>query len=155
MKLDDHSEWQYEDQMGRFGENPTLLTVVAKGLVTVGNMLFFVPSLLITGPVLLILTMMKQVVPGGVVLLLPFSLIWIVMVAMLIGTSWLWEKVPPLRLALIPVGVHLAWVGCVLVRTIPDDPEDRWAKHALADQWPLSFDLIRQLRERLGSDVDE
>ncbi|MDA0987748.1 MAG: hypothetical protein O2783_01150 [Chloroflexi bacterium] len=140
-------EWEYEDMMGRLGDNPTLLTVVAKGLVTIGNFLLLVPSLIITLPLLLILSIVKRLVPGGVLFLLPFSLIWAIIVTLLVSTSWLWEKAPPLRLLLIPIGVPLAWVGSIFVKAIPDDPSDRRAKLALADQWPLSFDLFRQMRE--------
>ncbi|MFC1974084.1 hypothetical protein ACFLU2_01870 [Chloroflexota bacterium] len=140
-------EWEYEDKMGRLGENPTVLTVAAKGFVTIGNIITL-PSLLLTMPIRVILTLTKRWVPGGVLFLLPFSLIWMGILAMLVGTSWLWDRAPFLRLVLIPIGVPLALIGVVMIRAIPDDPKDRWQKHAFADQWPLSVDLIRQWRKR-------
>ena len=146
----ERDEWTYEDMMGRLGDNPTVLTIVAKGLVTVGNLLLLLPSLVISGPILLVLSIAKRWVPAGVLLLLPFSLIWALVLAVLTATSWIWEKAPVLRLFLIPIGVPIAWLGSVLVRSVPDDPAARLEKLALADQWPLTFDLWRQLREHHG-----
>ena len=40
-------EWQSEDMMGRLGNDPTILTVVAKGMVTAGNLLLLLPSLVV------------------------------------------------------------------------------------------------------------
>ena len=87
-------EWEYEDMMGRLGDEPTILTVVAKGLVTVGHLLLLLPALVVTTPVHIILGLVKRWIPVGVLFLLPFSLVWALIVAMLTGTSWLWEKAP-------------------------------------------------------------
>jgi hypothetical protein len=145
------TEWAYEHMMGRLGDDPSFLTVVAKGLVTAGNSLLIIPSMVVATPVRLILGLVKNFVPGGVLFLLPFTLLWALILAVLTGTSWLWEKVPPLRLLLIVIGVPLAWFGCILIFMVPDPKEDALAKRALADQWPLTFDLWRQLREKTGN----
>ena len=78
------------------------------------------------------------------------SLVWIPIFGGLLGTSWAWMKVAPLRVVLLPVGLLLVFLGEVILMLapppIPADYQERWEKATLLEEWPLSwlvFDFFR------------
>ena len=78
-------------------------------------------------------------------ILLPLSLIWtVVFLGPLLGLSWLWDRVPLLRLPLAVIGIPLALLGSVFVALIPSmgEMESRQQKLYLCWAWPFSLDLM-------------
>ncbi|MEE9247287.1 MAG: hypothetical protein V3U79_01135 [Dehalococcoidia bacterium] len=78
-------------------------------------------------------------------LLLAFSIIWMPMLGMLMGTSWLWLKVPILRPVLLLPGLAVATLARVYVSLIPDMGEhyQKVLKMGFCDSWPHSLTLYR------------
>lgn len=86
-------------------------------------------------------------------LLIPLSLIWLCFLALLIATSWAWDKLsalrwPPLvaasRAILALVGLPLALVAQTYVALIPSmgDIEGRAEKLMLSGIWPFTIDYM-------------
>jgi hypothetical protein len=78
-------------------------------------------------------------------LLLPLSLIWIVVfLGPLLGMSWLWERVWPLRIPLAVIGVPLAVLGATYTSLVPSMGEfdSRATKHLICWTWPFSLDYL-------------
>jgi hypothetical protein len=92
---------------------------------------------------------------GGCLLALTFGLlailltmIWLPLYALLLGTSWLWLKAWYLRPLLILPGVLVSFVADVFVMLAPEPEKGvKWAKLALAHEWPLSWLLLRPPEE--------
>lgn len=88
---------------------------------------------------------------GGCLIALTFGLfalvltaIWLPFLGLLLGTSWLWLKAWPLRPILLIPGVLIATLSHVYVILAPEPERDaKWAKLALAEEWPLSWYLMR------------
>jgi len=79
------------------------------------------------------------------ILLLPFSVLWVVLfLGPLLLLSWLWNKVPLLRVPLAIVGVPLAVLGNIYVWLIPSmgELESRYAKIALCETFPYTYDCM-------------
>jgi hypothetical protein len=78
-------------------------------------------------------------------LLLPLSLIWVVVfMGPLLGMSWLWERVWPLRIPLAVIGVPLAVLGATYTSLVPSMGEfdSRATKHLICWTWPFSLDYL-------------
>jgi len=84
-------------------------------------------------------------------LLLPLSVIWAILLGLLLGTSWLWERAERLRLpplvalahiALAFVGIPLALLSEIYVSLVPSmgDFEGRLIKLVTCWVWPFSLD---------------
>lgn len=86
-------------------------------------------------------------------LLLPLSLVWLPFLGYLLGTGWLWIKIPVLRPFLIIPSVLVAVVGNIYVAFMPDMGErfQKQFKGVLCDSWPYSW-LIFQLSKELYRD---
>ena len=91
--------------------------------------------------------------------LLPFSLLWLILLGPLFATSWLWVKVPLLRpVLLLPGGVYSS-VLASYAGLMPEmgDWEARAMKQALCGAWPSTiyvFQADRALREALERHED-
>ncbi|MCH8153121.1 MAG: hypothetical protein IH830_12215 [Planctomycetes bacterium] len=88
-------------------------------------------------------------------LLLPISLVWvIVFLGPLLGTSWLWDKMPLLRLPLAMIGIPLALLASVYVCLMPSmgEFESRYAKLRICWTWPFSLDYVRYSGGKLDDD---
>lgn len=87
-------------------------------------------------------------------LLLPISIVWlIVFLGPLLALSWLWLRVPPLRLPLAVLGVPWAIVGRIYVQLMPSmgDMYGRVQKLLIAETWPYSLQFWRWDIARQGS----
>lgn len=83
------------------------------------------------------------------ILLLPLSLVWLPFLGFLLGTSWLWLKVPVLRPFLIIPGALLGVVGATFVAFVPDMGErfQKQLKGVCCDSWPYSWLIYRLSKE--------
>jgi hypothetical protein len=99
-------------------------------------------------------------------LLLPLSIIWMVLLGLLLGTSWLWERAeclgfgPLVVLAHIPlavVGIPLALVSETYVSLVPSmgEIESRYTKLVTCWVWPFSLDYWRFRIRRSPVDTPE
>ncbi len=79
---------------------------------------------------------------AAVPLLLALSIVWIVVfLGPLLALSWLWLRLPLLRVPLAVVGLPFAVLGYALVFVVPETPEDvdaKLSKLLLAIMWPYS-----------------
>ncbi len=79
-------------------------------------------------------------------LLFPMSFIWIVFfLGPLLGLSWVWEKVPFLRVPVAILGIPLAFIGNTYASFIPSmgELDSRVSKLLLSESWPYSLDCWR------------
>ncbi len=136
------SDMQYRCQLARANRPTDIVTITAeflvKGLTTVLGVVLLPLEVLTTGlgGCLIALTF-------GVLYLL-LSLIWLPVLGLLLGTSWLWLRAWYLRPVLLLPGVIIAVVADVFVMLAPEPERD--AKHAklcIAGEWPLSWYLLR------------
>lgn len=76
-------------------------------------------------------------------LLFPMSLIWTVLfLGPLLGLSWLWRKLPFLRIPLAIIGIPIAILGSVYTAMMPSmgEIESRVIKLLLCETWPFSLE---------------
>lgn len=76
-------------------------------------------------------------------LLLPISLIWTVLfLGPLLGLSWLWSKLPFLRIPIAIIGIPIAVLGDVYTSLMPSmgEIESRVTKLLLCQTWPFSLE---------------
>ena len=97
------------------------------------------PTIILIPPVTIILAILVTITFG--LLLLPLSAIWLLFLGFLLGSSWLWIKIPVSRPFLIIPGVLLATLAGVYVSLVPDMGEkyQKVLKMGMADSWPYSF----------------
>ena len=110
-------------------------------------------SVKVATTVLLILTPLEWVTTaiGGCLIAVTFgilifilTLIWWPFLALLLSTSWLWLRAWYLRPILLVPGVLIAILAYIYVMLAPEPERDaKYAKLALADEWPLSWYLLR------------
>jgi hypothetical protein len=72
-----------------------------------------------------------------------FAIPWMLLVALLAGTSWLWLRVPQLRGILLVPSVLIVTIANQYLLFAPDDPDARDAKFELVEAWPLTWPLLR------------
>jgi hypothetical protein len=93
-------------------------------------------------------------------LLIPLSLIWVILfMGPLLALSWLWHKVPFLRIPVGCCGIPIAVVGNTYCCLIPSmgEWESRFSKLALSETFPFTLDcwaLIRGKRSISFEDPD-
>ncbi len=83
------------------------------------------------------------------VLLIPFSLIWVALfMGPLLGLSWLWRKVPLLRIPVACCGIPIAVLGDTYSALLPSmgEWESRFSKLALCETFPFSLDCLALMR---------
>ena len=80
------------------------------------------------------------------------SAVWLPFLGFLLGSSWLWLKVPFFRPLLLP-GVIIARLANVYVSLVPKMGEhyQKVLKMTLCDSWPLSL-IVFQLNLRVPQD---
>ena len=84
---------------------------------------------------------------GGVLIALTFgifalmvTILWLPVLAVLLGTSWLWLNAPPLRVLLFLPGIAIAMLAHAYVALMPEIERDaKYYKLSLAGEWPLSW----------------
>lgn len=75
---------------------------------------------------------------------LVLSVIWWPLLTLLTGTSWLWIHAWYLRPILLLPGMVFALLATIYVMLAPEpEKEAKTTKLAIADEWPLSWYLIR------------
>jgi hypothetical protein len=79
------------------------------------------------------------------ILLFLLSLVWIVILGALLGVSWFWLKVPPLRLLTAIVGIPVALVAYVMASMVPSMGEhaSRASKLLQALTFPYSLQVFQ------------
>lgn len=97
------------------------------------------PTIILIPPVTIIMAILVTCTFG--LLLLPLSALWLLFLGFLMGSSWLWIKIPVSRPLLIIPGVLLATLAGVYVSLVPDMGEkyQKVLKMGMADTWPYSF----------------
>ncbi len=72
------------------------------------------------------------------------SIPWIVLLGLLLGTSWLWLKVPLIRPVVLVPGLVVAFVSREYAAMVPEhgDFGARLIKQNLGASWPLSYRLF-------------
>jgi hypothetical protein len=110
---------------------------------------------------LLPLTLVSQVVLGILftltfgLLLLPISLVWIIFLwGPLLGLSWLWLRLPLLRIPIAVVRIPLALLAEAYASLVPSmgERESRITKMLLASTWPYSWLYLRWDSRKLSLD---
>jgi len=121
------------------------LTLLAYTSHSVVRALLIIPFIVLIPPVTFILGLLVSLSFG--LLLIPFSLLWILFFGLLLGSSWLWVNIPITRPILLPFGVVLATIADWYVSLIPDMGEkyQKVLKMAYCDSWPYSY-LIFQVQ---------
>lgn len=121
------------------------LTLAAHSLGTFLRLALF-PTLLLIPPVTSVLSIMVILTFGGLLLLL--SAIWLAFFGLLLGSSWMWLKVPILRPLLIIPGVLISVAVGIFVSLVPDMGEkfQKVIKMALCDSWPYSYLVFKLSR---------
>jgi hypothetical protein len=76
-------------------------------------------------------------------LLIPFWIVWVIFfMGLILGTSWLWDRMPLMRLPVALIGVPVAALGAVYTILVPwMTRESSDEKHFLCRAWPLSLDF--------------
>lgn len=76
-------------------------------------------------------------------IMIPLNLIWLAVLGPLLGTSWLWIKVPVSRPVLLLPGVVYAVLAGKVAAFMPEMGEwdSRGAKQALCQSWPNSWHI--------------
>jgi len=89
------------------------------------------------------------------VLLFVLTLIWWPFFVLLLGTSWLWLRAWYLRPILLVPGVLVSNLANLYI-TLAPDPEkaSKYAKLSIAEEWPLSWYLIKPPAEYPRSEAD-
>ena len=91
-------------------------------------------------------------------LLIPFSLIWAVLfMGPLFGLSWLWDKVPLLRIPVGCCGIVIAVVGDVYCALLPTMGElgSRFVKMALCETFPYTLDCWAFMNGRGAFSIED
>lgn len=126
-----------------------ILTQIAFGLNSVLRFLLL-PAFLLIAPVTIILGLLVTATFG--LLLVPLSALWLPFLGALLGTSWLWTRVPFARPLLLAPGPLIALIGYAYVSLCPDMGEkyQKAVKLGVCDSWPYSFQVYRVLARQLG-----
>ena len=105
------------------------------------------PNLILT-PVSTSLLAIADALTFGV-LPLVLSLPWLVCLWLLIGTSWLWAKVPLARPVLLVPGVILSVIGFEYTAFVPEMGEkyQKLVKLGLRESWPYSLRFLHYSQE--------
>lgn len=97
--------------------------------------------LLIPHLILINLTALLAWLTGGIILI-PLSLIWILFYLPMIGLSWIYTKVPFLRIPIAILGLPIAFLGYIYINCITHMGEKRQKvlKQFMCISWPFSHD---------------
>ena len=118
-----------------------IFTKVARALV-----LAITSALMVLTPIEIVTTAVGGCLTGCTfgLLFVVLSIIWWPFFALLLGTSWLWLRAWYLRPILLLPGVIVALLATLYVMLTPDPEKDaKYAKLSMAEEWPLSWYLLR------------
>jgi len=91
--------------------------------------------------------------------LFPVDLIWMAFfLGPLIGLSWTWDKVPPLRIPAAILGIPAAVLGDAYARIMPSiGEESRITRTLVCRSWPFSlqFMAFKSLKTAPTSDLEQ
>lgn len=89
-------------------------------------------------------------------ILIPFSLVWMILLGWLLATSWAWEKIPLVRPILALVGIPSAAIAVSYASFLPEMGEwdSRVVKQRLCWVWPFTLDYLRYERGTFDGDYD-
>ncbi len=129
-------------------------TKLARILYKVIELLLLLPSLILI-PISSITLGLLAVITFGLVLL-PLSLVWLPFLGFLIGTSWMWIKIPISRPILLLPGVIIAEIANLYVSLIPDmgEKHQKLVKLGLCDTWPLTYLMMEFMKENPFEESD-
>jgi len=119
------------------------LTVSTYRLQTGVSSLLAQPLLVLFTPIIFVLAPLIRLTFG--VLLIPLELLWFLLLGILLLLSWLWVKIPPIRLLLVPLGVALASLANIYVSLVPDMGRkyQKAVKAALCGSWPYTLYVLQ------------
>lgn len=132
-----------------------IFTTTAMGLSVVLRLILAIPVTLMEIPLTFLGGCAISLTFG--LLLIPLTVLWLPQLGLLVGTSWLWLRVPILRPLLLLPGVLVAVIADTYVALMPDPEKDsKYAKLTLATEWPLSSLLLQpdRLLARAGFATD-
>lgn len=115
------------------------LTIFASGLGTFFNFIFLIPTFIVMVPSTMLGGYLVTVTFG--LLLLPLRLLWLPFLGFLLGSGWLWVKVPLSRPFLIFPGVLLSAVANIYIAMVPDMGQSyqKQLKMIICNLWPYSY----------------
>jgi hypothetical protein len=115
-----------------------LLSKATHAINNVVGVLYFLPMLVLTPISTFILSLIVSLPVVGLVIFFVFDVPWWLVFGTLLGSSWLWLKVPFLRPFLMLPGILAACVGDIYVSLIPDMGEkyQKVLKMGFCDSWP-------------------
>jgi hypothetical protein len=119
-------------------------------------------SLLVVGPIVFPLQIVSTLALGilvsltGELLLIPIDLIWLVcFLGPLLGLSWIWGKIPFLRIPLAVFGIPLALAAetyCCLMPSM-GKMDSRISKLLLCRSWPYTLDCLRMITWKVAGHI--
>ena len=79
------------------------------------------------------------------IIVIPFTLAWLVLFGGLLGSSWLWLKVPIFRPILLIPGIVIALIAYFYAHLMPvlGDLPGKWLKLGITSSWPYSYSMIK------------
>ena len=132
----------------------TKMTIAAVFLNSLIGLILAIPLAILVIPTTMILALLVHLSFG--MLLLIFSLVWLPVFALLLGSSWLWLKIPLLRPILLVPGLVIARIGFIYTSLVPDmgEKHQKAIKLALCDQWPITYRLLQAEMREPGGDYE-
>ena len=123
-----------------------LLSKATHAISTVVGALYFLPMLVLIPISTFILSLVVSLPVVGLVIFFVFDVPWWFVLGTLLGSSWLWLKVPFLRPFLLLPGILVARVGDIYVSLIPDMGEkyQKVLKMGFCDSWPYTYLVWRR-----------
>ena len=125
------------------------LTISAYMLNGILRLAILLPSIVLVPIFTLVLGLLVTISFGTLLML--FSAIWLPFLGIILGSSWLWLKIPILRPILLIPSVIIAVVTFFYVSLIPDMGEkyQKVLKLGICDSWPYSY-LVWRLNLKEG-----
>jgi len=126
------------DPLTRFAQHPIIQTVL--------NFLS-IPIILVQIVSTFVLGILHTLTFG--LALLPLYALWFLFLGGVVGSSWLWIKVPVMRPILLVPGILWATVSKWFAACMPEmgEWESRATKQAVCESWPHSYHIMRMPKE--------
>mgnify|MGYP001561902866 CR=1 FL=1 len=139
-------------QQGQYLGPRDKFTRLANPLHSLVGGLLSLPLLILVPVSTFLLGLMVRVTFG--LLLIPMSAVWWVFLLPVVGSSWVWVKVPLVRPVLLVPGVLAAQLAAAFASLMPEmgEMDSRLAKQALCNAWPVTFLMPPFTRINTGAD---
>lgn len=141
--------WAYQEANYQLeiASSHDLFTHVARNTNQVINTIIGVPLFPIQLITTFVFGLLAQLTFG--IFLWISSVIWMIFLGILLATSWLWLKVPLLRVILFIPGIIWAVISSIFATLMPcmGEFDARKIKLDLCNIWPLSWNLIKQYNQ--------